>query len=255
MKNLKINKKILALAIFNMSLLTTTPNVTYAEEITNLEEEFSDINDYAITNKETSIKEQPTSEANSIATIKSGIPVKFLSDIEGYYEVLYNNSVGYINKNDATIETEDKLGNVYVVVDISDQNAKMYQDGKLIVDTPVVTGRPNGHSTPTGVYEIGSKKGDVTHDRYLVGPNYKSYVDYMMKFNGNIGLHDAEYHTDANGKKHGWRDYSEFGGETYLTNGSHGCVNMPHDAAGAIYNVVAPIVNEQGEKVKVIVKD
>ena len=51
----------------------------------------------------------------------------------------------------------------------------------------------------------------------------------MMKFDGNIGLHDAEYHTDDNGFKHGWRNRSDFGGETYIKNGSHGCVNMPHE--------------------------
>ena len=26
-----------------------------------------------------------------------------------------------------------------------------------------------------------------------------------------------------------WRKPDEYGGETYLTNGSHGCVNMPLD--------------------------
>ena len=63
----------------------------------------------------------------------------------------------------------------------------------------------------------------------------------MMKFNNNEGLHDAEYHKDydENGKlikSHGWREISEFGGQTYQHNGSHGCVNMPHDAAVEVYN-------------------
>jgi len=129
----------------------------------------------------------------------------------------------------------------------------MYVNKELVVDSPVVTGKGENSRTHVGKYRIFRKR----HNCYLIGPNraWCNYVDYMMKFNGNIGLHDAEYHTDANGKKHGWRDYSEFGGETYLTNGSHGCVNMPHDAAEAIYNVVAPTVNEQGEKVKVLIKD
>ena len=93
-----------------------------------------------------------------------------------------------------------------------------------ILTSPVVTGKP---ATPTneGLFNIYN----ITYDRYLIGKGYESYVDIMMKFDGNIGLHDAEYHTNENGKFHGWRASSDFGGETYIKNGSHGCVNMPHD--------------------------
>ena len=44
-----------------------------------------------------------------------------------------------------------------------------------------------------------------------------------MPFNGGIGFHDAS-----------WR--SSFGGRIYMTNGSHGCVNLPYAAAQTIYN-------------------
>ena len=30
----------------------------------------------------------------------------------------------------------------------------------------------------------------------------------------------------------------EFGGEIFMTNGSHGCLNLPLDSAAAIYNYV-----------------
>ena len=43
-----------------------------------------------------------------------------------------------------------------------------------------------------------------------------------MRFNQGIGMHDAS-----------WRVY--FGGKIYLTSGSHGCVNMPYDAAAQMY--------------------
>lgn len=46
-----------------------------------------------------------------------------------------------------------------------------------------------------------------------------------MPFNGNIGLHDADWRTS-------------FGGQIYRTNGSHGCVNLPPDYARRIYDVV-----------------
>ena len=111
-----------------------------------------------------------------------------------------------------------------MVVDISSQEVKLYCNNEVILTTPVVTGKP---STPSdkGLFEIY----DISNSRYLIGPNYKSYVDIMMKYNGGEGLHDAQYHTHEDGFKHGWRDISEFGGDTYLKHGSHGCINMIHD--------------------------
>lgn len=123
-----------------------------------------------------------------------------------------------------TLENLEELTGTFVVVDISSQEVKLYCNNEVILTTPVVTGKP---STPSdkGLFEIY----DISHSRYLIGPNYKSYVDIMMKYNGGEGLHDAQYHTHEDGFRHGWRDASEFGGDTYLKHGSHGCINMLHD--------------------------
>ncbi len=123
-----------------------------------------------------------------------------------------------------TLENLEELTGTFVVVDISSQEVKLYCNNEIILTTPVVTGKP---STPSdkGLFEIY----DISHSRYLIGPNYKSYVDIMMKYNGGEGLHDAEYHTHEDGFRHGWRDASEFGGDTYLKHGSHGCINMLHE--------------------------
>lgn len=123
-----------------------------------------------------------------------------------------------------TLEDLEELTGTFVVVDISSQEVKLYCNNEVILTTPVVTGKP---STPSdkGLFEIY----DISHSRYLIGPNYKSYVDIMMKYNGGEGLHDAQYHTHEDGFRHGWRDASEFGGDTYLKHGSHGCINMIHD--------------------------
>lgn len=152
------------------------------------------------------------------------------------YMIKTNDKVGYISK-----ENTELLEGTFVVVDISDQEAKLYKDNKVILTTPVVTGRPSSPSD-TGLFAIY----DISHNRYLVGPNYRTYVDVMMKYNKGEGLHDAEYHTNDDGFKHGWRSKEEFGGETYLHNGSHGCVNMPHDAVLEIYDNV-----QKGDKVLV----
>ena len=123
-----------------------------------------------------------------------------------------------------TLENLEELTGTFVVVDISSQEVKLYCNNEVILTTPVVTGKP---STPSdkGLFEIY----DISHSRYLIGPNYKSYVDIMMKYNGGEGLHDAQYHTHEDGFRHVWRNESEFGGDTYLKHGSHGCINMIHD--------------------------
>ena len=110
----------------------------------------------------------------------------------------------------------------------------MYVNGKQIVNTPCVTGSvAGGYSTPAGIYYLTYK----TTDTYLEGYNgdgskYRSHVNFWMPFNGGIGFHDAA-----------WR--SSFGGNIYMTNGSHGCVNLPYSAAQTLYqniNTSIPII-------------
>lgn len=148
-------------------------------------------------------------------------------ELDDSYLVQTADYVGYITKDDLV-----ELNGTYVIIDISDQNLKCYENYGIVVDTPVITGKP-GTSTPVGQFAIF----EVTHDRYLIGKNnsYRSWVSIMMNFNGNIGLHDAEYHTDEDGFHHGWRATNIFGGKTYLTNGSHGCVNMRYDDVMTVY--------------------
>lgn len=148
--------------------------------------------------------------------------------VDGTCLVKTNEYIGF-----TTLENLEELTGTFVVVDISSQEVKLYCNNEIVLTTPVVTGKP---STPSdkGLFEIY----DISHSRYLVGPNYKSYVDIMMKYNGGEGLHDAQYHTHEDGFKHGWRDISEFGGDTYLKHGSHGCINMIHDDVITVSNYV-----------------
>ena len=124
--------------------------------------------------------------------------------------------------------------NTYVELDLTRQRVWMYVDGKQIVNTPCVTGNvAGGYSTPAGIYYLTYK----TTDTYLEGYNgdgskYRSHVNFWMPFNGGIGFHDAA-----------WR--SSFGGNIYMTNGSHGCVNLPYSAAQTLYqniNTSIPII-------------
>lgn len=116
----------------------------------------------------------------------------------------------------------EDIGSSYVEIDLGNQHLYLYVEGKLILESDMVSGNiARGHGTPAGVFGITYKERDAT----LRGENYASHVDYWMPFNGNIGMHDAS-----------WRN--SFGGEIYLTGGSHGCINLPRDAAAEIYGYV-----------------
>lgn len=116
------------------------------------------------------------------------------------------------------------IGYTYVEICLSQQRMWCYENGNVIVDTPVVTGNPNkGDATPSGgVWAIDAKK----RDAILTGEGYTSPVDYWMPFNGDVGIHDL-------------KERAYFGGTIYLTNGSHGCVNTPYDQVQTIYNTVS----------------
>lgn len=130
-------------------------------------------------------------------------------------------SAPYVPENE---EFTADFGGTYVEIDLTSQHLWVYQNGEVVVDTDIVSGCVNtGHYTPGGVYTIKDKE----RDRYLVGPGYRSWVNFWMPFNGGIGLHDAE----------GWR--WAYGGSHYLYNGSHGCINMTYAAAAKTYEVVS----------------
>ena len=110
-------------------------------------------------------------------------------------------------------------GNSYVEINLTAQHLFMYVDGELIVESDFVSGNlANGWDTPTGAFTLTYKDKDAV----LRGENYATPVTYWMPYAGNVGMHDAT-----------WR--SEFGGEIYKTDGSHGCVNLPWSKAKIIF--------------------
>ncbi len=114
------------------------------------------------------------------------------------------------------------MPSTYIDVDIPNQVLVFYQLGEPVLVSEIVTGNEaKGNGTPTGVYFIDTK----IPGKYLVGPDWNVWVDRWMKFTGAVGIHDAS-----------WR--SKFGGDIYKYNGSHGCVNLPHDVALNLYDMV-----------------
>jgi len=110
----------------------------------------------------------------------------------------------------------------YIEVDIPNQVMTYVKDGEVLVSTDIVTGATWGYPTPTGYYTVQNKDTDC----WLSGPDYNVHVDYWVGFIGyTYGLHDADWRT-------------KFGGENYIRNGSHGCVNTPKEAMKIIHETV-----------------
>ncbi|MCM1495448.1 MAG: L,D-transpeptidase family protein [Bacteroides sp.] len=112
------------------------------------------------------------------------------------------------------------IGDTYIEINLTSQHLYCYKDGEMILETDMVSGRPStGHATPPGVFTIRY----TASPAILVGEDYRTPVSYWMPFNGGIGLHDATW------------QYA-FGGSRYISNGSHGCINLPLNMAREIYN-------------------
>ena len=121
----------------------------------------------------------------------------------------------------ASYEMPD-YGDSYVEINLTAQHLFLYQNGECILESDFVSGNPSkGNDTPPGIYGITYKERNAT----LNGETYSTPVSFWMPFNNNVGMHDAS-----------WR--SEFGRNIYMTNGSHGCINLPYSIAQEIYGYV-----------------
>ncbi|MBO5551858.1 MAG: L,D-transpeptidase family protein [Lachnospiraceae bacterium] len=110
----------------------------------------------------------------------------------------------------------------YIEVDKELQHVYVVSGNAVIMDTDCVTGKPNGHATPEGIFFISETRTNKT----LTGPGYSSFVYRWMRLtNSGIGLHDAT-----------WR--GRFGGAIYERDGSHGCINLPKAFAYDLYDFV-----------------
>lgn len=119
----------------------------------------------------------------------------------------------------------DDIGTTYVEVDISEQHLWMYKDNVIVLESDIVSGTETDpeRRTPRGIGRIWAHE-----EQRVLGTmevqGYEAPVSYWMPFNYlDCGFHDL--------------DRSAYGGTIYMYNGSHGCINMPLDKAGELYNM------------------
>ena len=67
---------------------------------------------------------------------------------------------------------------------------------------------------------------DLYTEHTMTGNYGSAFVHYFIRVTQDgVGLHDAS-----------WR--KKFGGDIYLTDGSHGCINMPYEPVAYIFKVL-----------------
>ena len=112
-----------------------------------------------------------------------------------------------------------RVADTFIEISLDNQYMWCYKDGRVLVETPIVTGNlARRDDTRRGCFRIYGK----VRDTILRGPTWNDHVEYWMPFDGGIGLHDSS-----------WRD--EYGEDIYMADGSHGCINTPLEAMKTIY--------------------
>lgn len=115
------------------------------------------------------------------------------------------------------------IGYTYIEISLTAQRMVYYKDGVPTADAQILTGNPNvpNCSTPVGCYSTGEKISGYT----VPGEDYPGSVNYWIPFGGGLGINDAPWRT-------------EFGGQIYDFEGTHGCICAPADQVQIIYSAV-----------------
>lgn len=140
--------------------------------------------------------------------------------VEKYEKVIITDLTNYFNRLVKCKLSDDTVGYIdftmlellpetYAEVDISEQKVYCYYQGELVLVADCVTGIPTYGTTK------GTNKGytEINGKSYNTTLMLDTPAEIFISFNPDgEGFHDSKR--------------SQFGGDIYLTNGSHGCVNM-----------------------------
>lgn len=213
-------------------LIVDKEKLTYSFDFNAIQQYFSQLDsEYASVYK----TRQFASTKSGSVSVQPGIlgwAVDIESSVNGFISVLSNTgdvqfTVITKGQGDQRLTPEQEIGNTYVEVDLLNQHLWYYQEGKLVLETDIVSGRI-GTDTIAGAYYVWSKESPSVLKGYNLhtGSNYEQPVNYWMPFDwSGQGIHDAS-----------WQ--SSFGGENYLNRGSLGCINIPPSTMPFLYDAI-----------------
>lgn len=112
----------------------------------------------------------------------------------------------------------------FTEISLSDQKIYVWRKGKIVFKCRTISGRPEPkRETRKGAYFI---KEHQPH-RVLKGDDYETPVDYWVRITWTgTGFHAAP-----------WQPWYSWKKTTYLTRGSHGCLNLSPEDAAKIYKL------------------
>ena len=213
-------------------LIVDKEKLTYSFDFNAIQQYFSQLDsEYASVYK----TRQFASTKSGTVSVQPGIlgwAVDIESSVNGFISALSNTgdvqfTVITKGQGDQRLTPEQEIGNTYVEVDLLNQHLWYYQEGKLVLETDIVSGRI-GTDTIAGAYYVWSKESPSVLKGYNphTGSNYEQPVNYWMPFDwSGQGIHDAS-----------WQ--SSFGGDNYLNHGSLGCINVPPSTMPFLYDAI-----------------
>lgn len=124
---------------------------------------------------------------------------------------------------------EDDIGDTYCEIDLTAQHFWYYEKGEMKYECDIVSGQTTSMARTTlpGVYKLWNKQTNYRMKATNAdGESWDTTCNYWNNVSlCGIGLHDTV------------RRYA-FGGNIYKYNGSHGCINMPLNAAKYVFDNV-----------------
>ena len=112
-----------------------------------------------------------------------------------------------------------------IIVDISEQKVRAYENDELIIEADVSTGLSGRHATPIGEFDILKKQAS----RYMQAPALGIQDWYDLP-----GVPYVMYFTDSGDALHGAYWHDKFGRRW-----SHGCINTSYETAQLLYEWTA----------------
>ncbi len=184
----------------------------------NKEKKLKECNRTVCSKKKLTMREKNSKESDEVRKVGEYQKLKEIGTTQnGWSLIQYKGREGYVKSKNLA-----NLGKTYIEIDISDQKLTYYKDGEKFLSTNVVTGR-NTLPTVTGLFTVYAKNENYTMNGFdpITKSKYTSFSKYVLKFYKAYYIHDS--------------NRTEFGGNIYKNNGSHGCVNTPYKKVKKLY--------------------